>query len=174
MRSIRLREFRSEDWEAVHEYASLEEVCKFQPWGPNSVADSKAYVDDIILASKKTPRTRFAYAITNTNKVIGACEVNIRDPLMRTGEISYIINPEWWGKGVATEVASMLLSFSFKDLGLHRVTGTCDERNIGSSRVLEKIGMNLEGEIENHLLIQDGWRNSLIYAISVDEWVREH
>ncbi|MCA0988721.1 GNAT family N-acetyltransferase [Guptibacillus algicola] len=174
MTSIKLREFRSEDWEAVHQYASLDEVCKYQPWGPNSVADSKAYVDDIIVASKKTPRTRFAYAITNKNKVIGACEVNVRDPHMRTGELSYILTPEWWGKGIATEVANMLLTFSFKNLGLHQVTGTCDERNIGSSRVLEKIGMSQESVIENHLLIRDGWRNSLIYAFSVDEWTREH
>ncbi|WP_270180687.1 GNAT family N-acetyltransferase [Alkalihalobacillus sp. CinArs1] len=170
MSSIKLREFRTNDWEAVHRYASLDEVCKYQPWGPNSVADSKAYVDDILFASKQTPRTRFAYAITKNNSVIGACEVNLRNAQEKIGELSYILNPEWWGNGIATEVGKMLLLFSFKDLGLHRVIGTCDERNIASSRVMEKIGMKKEGLLENHLLIRDGWRNSLRYSLTYEEW----
>lgn len=172
MLAIKLREFRLEDWEAVHRYASIDDVCKYQPWGPNTVADSKAYVDDIIRDSKKNPRTRFAYAITESSNVIGACEVNIRSSQNRAGEISYIVNPEWWGRGIATEVAKMLLLFSFRDLELHRVSATCDERNSSSRRVLEKIGMTREGTIRDHLLLQEGWRNSHLFSILVDEWQR--
>ncbi|WP_408010490.1 GNAT family N-acetyltransferase [Pseudalkalibacillus sp. A8] len=60
---IFLREFVEEDWKSVHAYASLEKVCRFQPWGPNSEADTKLYVREIIESSKKTPRTRFSFAV---------------------------------------------------------------------------------------------------------------
>lgn len=58
------------------------------------------------------------------------------------GEIGYIMNPDYWGgKGIATQSAKLVMTFGFETLKLHRIYATCDPRNIGSSKVLEKIGM---------------------------------
>jgi RimJ/RimL family protein N-acetyltransferase len=36
---------------------------------------------------------------------------------------------------------------------------------------MEKIGMGYEGRLREVMLIRDGWRDSLVYAILADEWV---
>jgi RimJ/RimL family protein N-acetyltransferase len=72
--------------------------------------------------------------------------------------------------GFATEVAKLLIEFGFRELNLHRIYATCDPRNIGSSKVLEKIGMSKEGRIREDLLIKDGWRDSLLFSILEQEW----
>ncbi|HBS43493.1 MAG TPA: GNAT family N-acetyltransferase, partial [Paenibacillus sp.] len=97
-------------------------------------------------------------------------ELNIRDITNRKGEISYIINPYYWGQGIATEVAMLLIDFGFNILKLHRIFATCDPRNTGSSKVMTKVGMVMEGRIREDLLIKDGWRDSLLYSVLEHEW----
>ncbi len=45
-----------------------------------------------------------------------------------------------------------------------------DPRNIGSAKVLEKVGMVYEGKIRENIFINDGWRDSLLYSILAHEW----
>jgi RimJ/RimL family protein N-acetyltransferase len=55
-------------------------------------------------------------------------------------------------------------------LRLHRVHATCDPRNLGSARVLTKLGMTFEGRLRHTQLIRDGWRDSLVFSVLEDEW----
>lgn len=165
-----LREFTKNDWIDVHIYASQDIVCQFQPWGPNTEEDSNNFVNQVIKDSALEPRTRFVLAIIYNETMTGSGELNIRDLTNKVGEVAYIVNPDYWGKGIATEVATLLIDFGFKRLKLHRIFATCDPRNIGSSKVLEKVGMTMEGRIREDLLIKDGWRDSLLYSVLEHEW----
>ncbi|WP_245976727.1 GNAT family N-acetyltransferase [Oceanobacillus arenosus] len=165
-----LREFTESDWIDVHKYASQDIVCQYQPWGPNTEEDSKDFVNHVIENSTQEPRRRFVFAIIYNENMIGAGEFNIRDFTNKVGEVAYIVNPDHWGKGIATEAATLLIDFGFEKLKLHRIYATCDPRNVGSSKVLEKVGMTKEGRIREDLLIKDGWRDSLIYSVLEHEW----
>ena len=64
-----------------------------------------------------------------------------------------------------------MMTFGFETLKLHRIYATCDPRNIGSSKVLEKIGMSKEGILRENMLMKDGvWRDSLLYSMLKQEW----
>ncbi|WP_088006430.1 GNAT family N-acetyltransferase [Indiicoccus explosivorum] len=166
-----LREFKVGDWQAVHAYASDEEVCRYQPWGPNTIAESRGFVRQVLMDRDKEPRTRFAFAVTTrSEKMIGAGELNIRSFSHHTAEIGYVIHPDYWGQGLATEVGELLLGFGFKRMNMHRVYATCDVRNTGSRKVLERIGMTQEGKLRDHLLLRDGWRDSYVYSVLEHEW----
>ena len=169
---IFLQEIEEKDWRDVHKYASQTIVCQYQPWGPNTEEESKSFVMQIIEDAKLKPRSRFVFAVFDkeNNEMIGSGEFNLRDLSNKVGEIAYIINPDFWGKGIATEVANVLIEFGFKILHLHRIYATCDPRNIGSIKVLEKIGMTKEGRMREDLLIKDGWRDSLLYSILEQEF----
>lgn len=172
MEKIQLREVKEEDWQSIHSYASIEEVCKYQPWGPNTEEESKAYVNDIIEDALVKPRTRYAYAIVEEGSVIGVCELNIRDRTNERGEIAYILHPDRWGYGFASEAARTLLNFSFEELGLHKVSATCNPENNASKRVLAKLGMKKEGVLRDDLKMRDGWRDSLLFSILETEWTK--
>ncbi len=58
-----------------------------------------------------------------------------------------------------------MLGFGFRTLRLHRIYATCDPRNIGSAKVLEKVGMQKEGRMRENLKLKDGWRDSLLYSV---------
>ncbi|HWI47762.1 MAG TPA: GNAT family protein [Rummeliibacillus sp.] len=154
-------------------YASQAIVCQYQPWGPNTEIESQAFVTQVVMDAKQDRRTRFVFAIIEKEhgEMIGAGEINIRDFQNREGEIGYIVNPDYWGKGIATETAKLLIEFGFCQLNLHRIFATCDPRNMASAKILKKIGMIQEGRIREDLLLETGWRDSFLYSILEHEWL---
>ena len=170
-----LRDFVAEDWQDVHAYASRPEACRFQAWGPNTPDESRTHVQERIALARMQPRTGFHLAVIfpETETVIGEGGLDIRSQRFRNGEISYVMHPEYWGQGLATEVASTLLSFGFTMLKLHRIFATCDPRNLASERVLQKLGMQYEGRMRETELIRDGWRDSALYSLLEQKWQRE-
>ncbi|MGY4795994.1 GNAT family N-acetyltransferase [Lysinibacillus fusiformis] len=170
-KKLLLREFTQYDWIDVHKYASQEIVCRYQTWGPNTEEDTKEFIQDVLDEATQTPRERYVFAIIYQETLIGAVEIMIRDFTNKVGEIGYIVNPDYWGKGVATQSAKLMITFGFETLKLHRICATCDPRNIGSAKVLEKVGMLKEGVLRENMLMKDGvWRDSFLYSVLKQEW----
>ncbi|MFK3938123.1 GNAT family N-acetyltransferase [Alkalihalobacillus sp. NPDC078783] len=162
-----LREFSYSDWKSIHDYAKRPEASRYQVWEPQSETDSQLFLVERVNTSLQEPRSQFAFAIINrkTSTLIGSVELTIRDANHHSAELSYIIHPDYWGRGYATEAASLMLTFGFSQLNLHRIYAKCDPRNKGSERVMQKMGMVWEGRLREDLLIAEGWRDSLLYSI---------
>ncbi|HEX5502664.1 MAG TPA: GNAT family N-acetyltransferase [Thermomicrobiales bacterium] len=170
---IVLREFVGDDWAAVQAWASRPEVCRYQAWGPNTPAESRVHVERVLQAAAWQPRRDYtlAAALRTDGRVIGSGALHLRNERFRTGEIAYVVHPDHWGRGLATEIATLLLRRGFEEFHLHRIYATCDPRNAGSGRVLQKIGMVHEGRLRHTMLIRDGWRDSDVYGIVEHEWL---
>lgn len=163
-----LREFRLDDEAAVHHYGSDEEVTRYLTWGPNSQADTTAYLQRVALEKSREPRTSFTLAVTTLDgELVGVVNLIVVDAAS-TGELGYVLSRESWGHGYATEVAQRLINFGFGELGLRRITATCHLDNHASARVLEKVGMHAEGIMRNHRQIQGEWSDWRLFAISTD------
>jgi len=61
-------------------------------------------------------------------------------------EVAYALMPDFWGRGLATEMARALLGIAFGQLGLSNLIGFTLVENRGSRRVLEKLGFGLGRE----------------------------
>lgn len=59
-------------------------------------------------------------------------------------EVSYMLAPSHWGRGLATEVVGALLDRAWRELGLDRMVAETRAANAASRRVLEKVGMTPE------------------------------
>lgn len=114
----------------------------------------------------------FAISILPGRDLCGAVGLTITD-MHKHAEIGYWIGVPFWGKGYATEAASAVVEFGFKTLQLNRIYAHHFTGNIGSQRVLEKIGMRHEGrfrqhirkwdqfiDIENYGVLAEGFRQS--------------
>jgi ribosomal-protein-alanine N-acetyltransferase len=170
---LRLQEFSDNDWRAVHEYASDVEVVQFSDWGPNSEQQSKDFIVEVKDSAAAKPRTRYTLAIiieqAGISSLIGACELVVHRE-HEAGVIGYTLARHFWGQGYATEASAALLRLGFESLGLHRISATTDVRNVASWRVLEKLGMQREAHLKEHLWQRGRWRDSFLYAILDREW----
>lgn len=51
--------------------------------------------------------------------------------------------PEFWGQGIGTELAALLVEFAFGTLAAAEVRATTLDVNLASARVLEKLGFTV-------------------------------
>jgi [ribosomal protein S5]-alanine N-acetyltransferase len=167
-----LREFREEDWEAVHEYGSNPETVKYMPFGPNTVQMTRDFLKTVLDNQKAQPRLSFDFALINKidNKLIGSCRIKIANAGYKEGELGYILNRQYWNQGYMSEAAGKVMAFGFEQLGLHRIYAACNHDNTGSYRVMEKNGMRREGLFRECELIKGVWCDFLLYSILDHEW----
>jgi RimJ/RimL family protein N-acetyltransferase len=59
--------------------------------------------------------------------------------------LGYAFGAPYWGRGYATEASRAVLAEAFGSLGLERVIAITREANLGSRRVLQKLGFRMEG-----------------------------
>jgi [ribosomal protein S5]-alanine N-acetyltransferase len=88
----------------------------------------------------------------------------------RHGELGYWVGVPWWGAGYATEAARALTEYGFSELELHRIQGRHFTRNSASGRVLQKLGMQLEGIQRGAFLRWGRFEDVAVYAILGGDW----
>ena len=159
-----LRDFTTDDVEAVQTYAADPEVCRHVAWGPNTEEQTRAFLREVVATSGRADRSSYTWAVTVAGAVVGACSVLVSSVEHRRGEMGYVLARAAWGHGYATEAAAVVLEFARTDLGLERVEATCRPRNTASAAVLRKIGMQQEGLMRGHLLIRGRREDSLLFA----------
>lgn len=63
-------------------------------------------------------------------------------------EIGYQFLPDYWGNGYATEVITCILKFGVETLGYSTIVAETQSQNKASCRLLQKVGMQFEEELE--------------------------
>lgn len=63
-------------------------------------------------------------------------------------EVGYRLARPFWGKGYATEATAVLVRYGFESLRLSAICGIAEVRNVGSNRVLAKVGCTVRGTYE--------------------------
>jgi len=76
-------------------------------------------------------------------------------------EIGYSLFPEYWGRGLATEIARACRDLGFTLAGVESLVAVTHPENRASQRVMEHVGMAHEGEtlLDGHaVVVYRGWR----------------
>ncbi len=174
---LKLREFVPEDWRAVQTYRKDPRYRRFYPILRASEAATRAFVQGIIEEQSRRPRTTYQFAIElgENGRLIGNVGIRLgkRQPEARQADLGYELDPRYWGKGYANEAARAVVNFGFETLQVHRIWAECLAENQASARVLEKLGMRLEGRLREDEYFKGRWWDTLIYAILEDEWRAE-
>jgi [ribosomal protein S5]-alanine N-acetyltransferase len=64
-------------------------------------------------------------------------------------EVGYGFYQEWWGRGLATEVARACVDLGYQRLGLPSLVALTLPTNLRSHRVLTKVGLSFDREIDH-------------------------
>ncbi|HZR39312.1 MAG TPA: GNAT family N-acetyltransferase [Ktedonobacteraceae bacterium] len=171
-----LREFEMVDLPAVHQYESDPEVVRYVSYGPYTEEECCKDLAFHVAHQSEQPRTFFHLAIIlrSEDHLIGWCGLQITNRQLREAEIGYALHRHYWGKGYMTEAAQAMLEYGFARHNLHRIFGTCHPENHASVRVMQKIGMRMEGHLRENRWSKGAWRDSLLYAILDHEWQKPY
>lgn len=142
-------------------------------WISNGNSNNKSHLKTF--QKDKNPKVfNFAITLKSSGSVIGSCSIWIRSEVHRHGGFGYILNKQFWRKGYGAELAEALLEFGFSTLKFHRISATCFPGNLGSKRLLEKVGLKQEGYFREELYVRGQWRDSLLFSILENEYFDSH
>lgn len=169
-----LRKFKLEDVDDLYEYLSNPEVVQFEPYDAMNRAQCQEIVE---MRTKEHEAFFWAVCIKEKNKLIG----NIYfapsgSPELKTFEVGYVFNPDYQGKGYATEAVKAIFEYAFETLKAHRIVAGTNVLNEKSWRLLERLGMRREAHFIKNIFFKrtaDGqpiWNDSYRYAILADEY----
>jgi [ribosomal protein S5]-alanine N-acetyltransferase len=86
---------------------------------------------------------RLAVIDKETSKFIGWCGLKYSQD-KNEYDIGFRFYRNYWNKGYATETSKKCLNVGFTELGIEKIVGRAMKENIGSVKVLEKIGMTFK------------------------------
>ncbi len=169
-----LRDFLERDWEALLAYQQDPLYLRYNEWTSRTEEDVREFVQRFLDQQTQSPRIKYQFAVTlkSTGQLIGNCGVRRDSPEAHEADMGYELDPKFWGNGYATEAARTVMRFGFLHMNVQRISAWCVADNVGSARVLEKLGMRLEKRMRNHQYFKGRWWDTLSYAISYEEWRR--
>ncbi len=168
---LTLRKMSVYDSGDMYDYARRPIVTKYLLWeeheSEQQTYDFLSYVSD---AYKRGDYFDWAVTLTDSGKMIGTCGFTSFDFDHGRVEVGYVLNPDFWGQGIATEAVGAVIEFAFTELNANRVEIHFIEGNNASLRVAEKCGMTFEGYLKQYMLIKGEYKNIGFAAITRDQF----
>jgi [ribosomal protein S5]-alanine N-acetyltransferase len=103
--------------------------------------------------------------------VIGVANLGefIRGPF-QAAYLGYSLARSKQGQGLMHEALSLLISYAFSELRLHRIMANHMPRNARSAAVLERLGFVREGVAKRYLLINGVWEDHVLTSLTNERW----
>ena len=152
-----LRAWEITDLDDFFEYASVEGVGEKAGWEHHKSKDKSLEILKMFIEEKKV----FAIVLKENQKVIGSIgieelseELDKLDNLLGR-ELGYVLNKDYWNKGIMKEAVSKVVDYCFNTLKLNFLMASYFNHNIASKKVLE----NLNFKFYKDIIIETRYNN---------------
>ena len=153
-----LRTWKITDLDDFFEYASVEGVGEKAGWEHHKSKDKSLEILKMFIEEKKV----FAIVLKENQKVIGSIGIEeLSEELDKDldnlvgRELGYVLNKDYWNKGIMKEAVSKVVDYCFNTLKLNFLMASYFNHNIASKKVLE----NLNFKFYKNIIIKTGYNN---------------
>jgi ribosomal-protein-alanine N-acetyltransferase len=146
-----LRHLLPTDLDSLFALYSDQEVRRYFPEGTLTYQETREELEWFLNGHPDHPELGLWATIhKETNQFIGRCgllpwTIDQRPEV----EVAYLLGKEYWGQGLGTEAARVIVKYGLETLGLSRLICLIDRDNQASIKVASKIGMSFEKEGED-------------------------
>jgi len=160
-----LRQISLQDTETIYNHCKIPEMSLHTTWDiPKSSDDTKAFIEHVLKSYEEKRGINWAIVLKGTGELVGTIDL-MGQVANGIGELAYGIYPPYWGRGIGTEAARAVVDFGFEVMGLVRIQARVFPDNIGSERIMEKLGMVYEGTYRKAMFVKGGYRDLKVYAL---------
>ena len=147
-----------DDAAEMYKILSNDDAMRYWSSAPHSdFAQTQAWVADMVAATAKGSED---FIIEIDGRVAGKVGA------YRLPEFGYILRPDFWGRGIATEAVSAFLWHIYQTRpDITALTTDIDPRNTASVRLMEKLGFRETGRAERTFETHIGWCDSVYFTV---------
>ena len=155
-----LRSARPDDLEAMHAVLSDPRATLWWSTPPHETLEqTRAWLDAMIAHGPDNPD----FVVELDGQVIG------KAGFYELPEVGYILHPDVWGQGLASEAVGAAIDHVFATRDFAALTADVDPENAASIRLLERLGFVRTGFAERTWNIGGAWKDSFYYALSRED-----
>lgn len=149
-----------------NKYAQDPKVTRYLPWPVNeSINNTREFLTRCVQCWEEGNSFPWAITLKSDNNLLGMIEMRISGFM---AELGFVIAKQYWNQGYMTEAVDALTRWALAQENIYRVWAACDLDNIGSTKVLEKAGMQREGILRRysiHPVLSPEPRDCYCYSI---------
>jgi RimJ/RimL family protein N-acetyltransferase len=165
-----LRELRKEDAASLLAMLTTEEVSRFISPPPTTVEGFERFIAWTHRERMVGDYACFAIVPQGMTTAIGIFQVRSLEPGFRTAEWGFAMGVEFWGSGIFTEGARLILNFAFDVIGTYRMEARAATANGRGNGALRKIGAVQEGVLRRSFLRNGQYYDQVLWGILADDW----
>lgn len=134
-----LRFLKESDINYLESLENDPEVKKYFPDGPRGRGKTEDMIRRFISMHVNKGLSYFIIFDLKSEEFIGRVGFGLTDN--NEIEVGYVLHKKFWGKGIASEAVSAMLTYAREHIKSDYIIAYADVGNIGSMRVMEKCGM---------------------------------
>jgi len=152
-----LRSARTGDLDGLHAVLSDARATLWWSTPPHETLDqTREWLDAMIANGPDHPD----FVVELDGRVIG------KAGFWKLPDVGYILHPDCWGQGLASEAVGAAIDHVFRTRDLETLTADVDPDNAASIRLLERLGFVRTGFAERTWNVGGVWKDSFFYALS--------
>jgi [ribosomal protein S5]-alanine N-acetyltransferase len=166
---VTLRELRASDAPALFAMLTTEEVSRFISPPPTTVEGFERF---IMWANRERAAGNYAcFAVVpqGMDTAVGLFQVRQLEPGWGTAEWGFALGSAFWGTGLFTEGAELVLDFAFDTIGVHRLEARAAVKNGRGNAALQKVGAVREGILRRSFLRNGEYMDQALWAILAED-----
>ncbi|WP_309721334.1 GNAT family N-acetyltransferase [Armatimonas sp.] len=169
-----LRSLTDTDTQALFSYYSDPEAMRYWAWPAyTEVAQAQKLLTEAQEGSPEAGYLAWGIAQRTGNALLGTCSLYRIDLNNGRAEIGYLLGRPHWGQGLASEAVVLAIDYAFTTLGLRRLEADIDPRNVGSHKLLERLGFERDGYLRERWCVAGEISDSALYGLLAREWKRK-
>ncbi len=169
---VRLRPLVRADIPALVTQANDRTIARLMPpiAYPYSSDHARRWVNKAQRLARQDREAHFAVERIDRAGLIGVVGIKNLNLQSRNGELEYWAGRRYRGKGYTSEALTLLLTYAFQDLRLHRVYAVILSSNVPSVRLAERCGLVREGTWREAYRARKGWLDVYAYGMLASEF----
>jgi ribosomal-protein-alanine N-acetyltransferase len=169
---LTLRELRPSDAPSLFAMLTTEEVSRFISPPPTTVEGFERFIAWTARQRAAGEYVCFAVVPNGSENAVGLFQIRSLEPGFGSAEWGFAIGSNYWGSGMFSDGARLVLDFAFNVMRVHRVEARAAVRNGRGNGALRKIGAVQEGVLRRSFLRNGEYLDQVLWSIVSDDWLQ--
>jgi RimJ/RimL family protein N-acetyltransferase len=168
-RRVTLRELRVADAPALFAMLTTEEVSRFISPPPTTVEGFERFITWANRERAAGNYACFAVVPHGMDTAVGLFQVRQLEPGWGTAEWGFALGSAFWGTGMFSDGAELVLDFVFETIGVHRLEARAAVQNGRGNAALQKVGAVKEGVLRRSFLRDGQYMDQALWTILAED-----
>lgn len=170
-----IRPFTSNDALSLFTVHSNTLAVQFLPFDADQTIEETAKrINRYLFLAHEKKSYFWAVILKETGEIIGRWGLFLIDYPNGSAEVFIMLHPDYWNKGLGSELMHAGCSYVFNHMKLNRIEATAYPENGASIAVCKKIGFDIIGMIKEYVYYKGAYWDRVLMSLTASDFLKHN